>query len=60
MWKGVIAALDREGPRVRVRGRGIPPIVAKVTPEAVVALRLDAGGEVWVSVKATEITTYPA
>ena len=60
VWKGAIASLDREGPRVRVQVHGVPPIVAEITPEAVAALRLDAGGEVWVSVKATEITTYPA
>ena len=60
VWKGAIASLDREGPRVRVQVHGSPPIVAEITPEAVGALRLDAGGEVWVSVKATEITTYPA
>jgi molybdate transport system ATP-binding protein len=35
-------------------------MVAEVTPAAVAALALDTGGEVWVSIKATEITTYPA
>lgn len=60
VWKGTIASLDREGPRVRLQVHGTPPIVAEITSEAVAALRLDAGGEVWVSVKATEISTYPA
>ena len=35
-------------------------IVAEVTPAAVAALALDQGGDVWVSVKATEIVVYPA
>jgi molybdopterin-binding protein len=34
--------------------------VAEVTPAAVRDLRLDAGAEVWVAVKATEISVYPA
>jgi molybdopterin-binding protein len=36
------------------------PIVAEVTAAAVADLRLADGGPVWVSVKATEITVYPA
>ena len=60
VWRGSVDRLDREGDRVRVRVDGTPAIVAEVTAAAVSALRLDAGGEVWVSVKATEITTYPA
>jgi molybdate transport system ATP-binding protein len=35
-------------------------IVAEVTPAAVSDLDLAEGGEVWVSVKATEISVYPA
>ena len=35
-------------------------IVAEVTPAAVHDLDLAEGGEVWVSVKATEIGVYPA
>ena len=42
-------------------GRRRPvPIVAEVTPAAVAELRLAEGGQVWVSVKATEIDVYPA
>jgi molybdate transport system ATP-binding protein len=59
IWRGHIGGLDVEGPRVRVRVTGTIPIVAEVTPAAVAELRLDQGGEVWVSVKATEIVTYP-
>ena len=60
VWRGSVDRLDREGDRVRVRVNGTPAIVAEITTAAVSALHLDAGGEVWVSVKATEITTYPA
>ena len=60
VWRGTVERLDREGDRVRVRVSGTPAIVAEITPAAVSALQLDAGGAVWVSVKATEITTYPA
>jgi molybdate transport system ATP-binding protein len=60
VWSGVAAGLELLGDRVRVRVEGQPPIVAEVTPAAVTALRLDEGGEVWVSVKATEIEAYPA
>jgi len=59
VWVGTVAALDAEGARVRVRVAGVIPIVAEVTPAALQALHLFPGIEVWVSVKATEITAYP-
>ena len=52
--------LDLQGERVRVRLSGTVPLVAEVTPSAVRELRLDAGAEVWVAVKATEISVYRA
>ena len=60
VWRARVEELDRDGARVRVRTSGPLPMVAEVTPAAVAALALDTGGEVWVSIKATEITTYPA
>jgi len=60
VWRAPIIALDVEGPRVRIRCGGVIPIVAEVTSAAVEELHLDQGGEVWVSVKATEIAAYPA
>jgi molybdate transport system ATP-binding protein len=59
VWTGRIAALDAEGGRVRARMAGLIPVVAEVTPGAVDALELRRGDEVWVSVKATEVTVYP-
>jgi len=60
VWRGRASALDFQGDRVRVGIEGEMPIVAEVTPAAVRELDLAEGGEVWVSVKATEITVYPA
>ena len=60
VWCGNSAGPDLEGDRVRVRVAGVPPIVAEVTPAAVAELRLHDGGEVWVTVKATDVSVYPA
>ncbi len=60
VWRGRASALDFQGDRVRVGVEGEMPIIAEVTPAAVRELDLAEGGEVWVSVKATEITVYPA
>ena len=60
VWRGRASALDIQGDRVRVRVDGEIGIVAEVTPAAVKELDLDEGGDVWVSVKATEISVYPA
>jgi molybdate transport system ATP-binding protein len=60
VWRGRASALDFQGDRVRVGVEGEMPIIAEITPAAVSELDLSEGGEVWVSVKATEITVYPA
>ncbi|MDQ6774305.1 MAG: ABC transporter ATP-binding protein [Candidatus Dormibacteraeota bacterium] len=60
VWPGRVEAVERLGDRVRVRVQASPDIVAEVTPAAVTELGLADGGEVWVSVKATEVTVYPA
>ena len=60
VWRGHASALDFQGDRVRVGIEGEMPIVAEVTPAAVRDLDLAEGDEVWVSVKATEISVYPA
>jgi molybdate transport system ATP-binding protein len=59
-WTGRAVSVDAEGERARVQVDGRPSIVAEVTAEAVAALDLIGGGDVWVSVKATEISVYPA
>jgi molybdate transport system ATP-binding protein len=60
VWQARAEDLDLQGERCRVRLSGQVPLVAEVTPAAVRELRLDAGTEVWVAVKATEISVYPA
>ena len=60
VWAGTADAVEVVGDRVRVQVTGPVPIVAEVTPAAAAELRLGDGGQVWVSVKATEVTVYPA
>jgi len=60
VWRGRASTLDFQGDRVRVGVEAEVPIVAEVTPAAISDLDLAEGGEVWVSVKATEISVYPA
>jgi molybdate transport system ATP-binding protein len=60
VWPGVAEGLEVAGDRVRVQVSGAVPLMAEVTPAAVAALRLDDGGPLWASVKATEVDVYPA
>ena len=60
VWRGRAIDLDFVGERVRVRLAGSVPLVAEVTPSAVRDLDLASGAEVWVAVKATEISVYRA
>ncbi|HET6310751.1 MAG TPA: ABC transporter ATP-binding protein [Candidatus Nitrosotalea sp.] len=60
IWQGEVEDIDLHGERVRVRVKGPVPLVAEVTPAAVRELGLQAGGAVWVAVKATEVSVYPA
>ena len=61
VWSGRAQTVELLGDRARVRvlPDGAPPLVAEVTPAAVAELDLQAGGEVWVSVKATEVKVHP-
>jgi molybdate transport system ATP-binding protein len=60
VWRARAEDLDLHGERVRVRLAGEIPLVAEVTPSAVKQLGLAGGAEVWVAVKATEISIYRA
>ena len=60
VWAGTADALEVIGDRVRVRVAGTVPVVAEVTPAAASELHLADGGPVWATVKATEVTVYPA
>jgi molybdate transport system ATP-binding protein len=59
VWAGRIAGVEAVGDRVRVALTGPPDVLADVTTDAVADLELATGAEIWVSVKATEITVYP-
>jgi len=60
VWRGQVDTVDLEGERVRVRVIGPVPLVAEVTRAAVLELGLIAGASVWMTVKATEVSVYPA
>jgi molybdate transport system ATP-binding protein len=60
VWPATVADVDAQADRVRVRLTGAVPLVAEITPSALDELALRPGDKVWASVKATEITTYPA
>ncbi len=59
-----VAELDTRGSAVLVRGQeqpdGAPGLAAQVTVDAATELRLTPGERVWFSVKAQEVSLYPA
>jgi molybdate transport system ATP-binding protein len=59
-----VTELDVRGSAVLVRGReqpdGAPGLAAEITADAATELRLTPGERVWFSVKAHEVTLYPA
>ena len=59
-WHTTVAGIDSIGARVRVQLGDPLPLVAEITTASADELALRAGTPVWASVKATEITTYPA
>ena len=60
VWRGTVQGADLLGDRVRIHVQGDVSLVAEVTAPAVADLGLHDGVEVWATVKATELTTYPA
>jgi len=60
VWHGRVDSVDLYGGRVRVRVKGPVPLVAEVTRAAVQELGLASGTDVWMAVKATEVSVYPA
>jgi molybdate transport system ATP-binding protein len=59
VWVAVVADVDLERDRARVRLDGRLPITAEITAASAVDLSLRPGDEVWVSIKATEVEVYP-
>jgi molybdate transport system ATP-binding protein len=60
VWEGTVSGIDLEGERARVTVAGPVRVVAEVTAGSLKELDLVAAGPVWVSIKATEISVYPA
>jgi molybdate transport system ATP-binding protein len=60
VWPGTVSELDLEAGRARVRVEGEVSVVAEVTSAAVAEMALLEGERIWTSVKASEISVYPA
>ncbi|MPZ95651.1 MAG: ATP-binding cassette domain-containing protein [Propionibacteriales bacterium] len=60
VWHGRVVGLEQHADTVRVQVDGPPPVLADVTTAAVAELDLTPGAPVWVAVKATEVSCYPA
>ena len=60
VWPVTVTDIDQYADRVRVRLNGEVPLVAEITPGALVALALQPGERMWAAVKATETLAYPA
>jgi molybdate transport system ATP-binding protein len=60
VWEATVRSVEGFGDRMRVALAGPVPIVAEVTAAGLADLGVSAGGEVWASVKATEVAAYPA
>jgi molybdate transport system ATP-binding protein len=60
VWAGRVAELDVEAGRARVRIEGPVSLVAEITTAAVSDLGLLEGERIWTSIKASEISVYPA
>jgi molybdate transport system ATP-binding protein len=59
-WELTVTAVELGGQSARVRLHGALDVTAEVTTAAVTSLRLQPGDRVWATVKATEVTAYPA
>jgi len=60
VWRGRIAGVTPHADVVRLHVEGPVPVVADITAQALAALRLGPGDQVWTAVKAVEVTAYPA
>jgi molybdate transport system ATP-binding protein len=60
VWAGRVASLAPHGDAVRVQLDSDPVLIADVTPAALATLAIEPGSRLWASVKATEVSLYPA
>lgn len=56
---GTVDSVERLGDRVRIRIGGAVPLIAEITPAALLELDIQEGSQVWTAVKATDITVFP-
>ncbi|WP_306209979.1 ABC transporter ATP-binding protein [Actinoplanes sp. RD1] len=59
-WEATVTGVARQGDTLRIELDGPVAVAADVTPAAAVQLGLEPGRSVWASLKATEVTAYPA
>lgn len=59
-WRGRVVSAAPHGDAIRLLVHGERELIADVTPAATAELGLAPGREVWLSVKATAVTTYAA
>jgi molybdate transport system ATP-binding protein len=60
VWAGTVLSLAPHGDAVRVLVDADATLLADITPAAMASLGLHAGTPLWASVKATEVSIYPA
>ncbi|SDH06330.1 molybdate transport system ATP-binding protein [Lentzea fradiae] len=58
-WPVTVSGIEQHAHTTRVDLDGSPAVLADVTTATVAELRLQPGDELWASLKATEIHTYP-
>ena len=57
-WPGVVSAVEALPGRARVHVQGKPSLIASITPEAIAALDLRIGTNVWLRVMRAELQAY--
>ncbi len=60
VWEGRVTSVAPHGDAVRVQVESQTRLLVDITPAALAALGLRSGSLVWATVKATEVTAYPA
>jgi molybdate transport system ATP-binding protein len=58
-WQATVSGIEQHANTTRVDLDGSPAVLADITTATVAELRLQPGDELWASLKATEIHTYP-
>lgn len=59
VWCATVDTLERTADRIRLQVADPLPMAVDLTPDAVADLQLAPGREIWLAVKATDISVYP-